>query len=582
MSLSFVVKVTWNRFVQNRASSLRIILELLISHVKALVNCDESSIVLYNSASEHFEIGASTDQAQVERRVRRTGGATRWIIDHGERLIVPDIEGDPFNPNPILVENGIRSYMGVPIAYGDMVEGVLYALYHSYHTPSDSELNLMEAAAALAGMTLVQTRMIDSLQDYNELNDTVMSLAVHDLKNPLNSLRGFYDLLLGDLPPLSPKHAEWSSFIHRCLDQIVELVESILSYKRVTAFGQLEQEPVELNMLVQAVAEENQPAVFAQTHDLIINTAPEPMLFLGDQFLLKQAVGNLVGNAIKYCPPGSTIILEAQRIAGRYVIAVKDNGPGLTVHQQAQLFQPFVRLDPDESGSGLGLSLVKRIVEKHDGRVSVQSAPGAGTTCYVQLPARLEMADPHEQFPVSSPLAAPTILRGSPRVRFQRGSSLQDTLNHIAYKASDLDHASGGASVILWSPRAEAYYLAATTLPGQTPQTPLSRIRRQAGATRWIIENHEALAVSNIDNDPFGANPLLRETGNHAYVGLPLHTAESVLGVLYLLSRQPHVVTWNELNRLQQIAHKATEAIIEAMVNESQTRWQQTVASNLD
>jgi signal transduction histidine kinase len=112
-----------------------------------------------------------------------------------------------------------------------------------------------------------------------------------------------------------------------------------------------------------------------------------------DPTLLRQAIANLVDNAIKYTQPGGRVTLRARQYDGRQMISVEDSGLGIAPTDQARLFEKFYRARrPDtlkEKGSGLGLAIVKSIIEQHGGRVSVESRLGVGSTFTVEIPARI-------------------------------------------------------------------------------------------------------------------------------------------------------------------------------------------------
>ena len=114
----------------NKHLDLSAILARVVHCTSLLMNCENASIVLWNSRMNRFERGDSSTAVgeQVANRVRSKDGATRWILDHKEPLLVSDVRQDPFNANIMIAENNIRAYMGVPIQQEDEVLGVLYAL----------------------------------------------------------------------------------------------------------------------------------------------------------------------------------------------------------------------------------------------------------------------------------------------------------------------------------------------------------------------------------------------------------------------------------------------------------------------
>lgn len=145
---------------------------------------------------------------------------------------------------------------------------------------------------------------------------------------------------------------------------------------------------------------------------------------------------------------------------------------------------------------------------------------------------------------------------------------LRATLARIVDITEWLLPATGGASVILWNAQEESYYISVTTVPGQHAQTTADHVRRQGGATRWIIDQRRPLAVPSLQKDPFGANPILKQFGLEAYIGVPLLAGDEVLGVLYAMERQPRIHSKNDLDFLKVLAGRAASAIVNARLFE--------------
>lgn len=140
-------------------------------------------------------------------------------------------------------------------------------------------------------------------------------------------------------------------------------------------------------------------------------------------------------------------------------------------------------------------------------------------------------------------------------------TELQNALENIVQVATDLLPATGGASVILWDERQQAFVQSAATVPGQAPQMTRQRVRQQGGATRWIIDHREPLVVSDIQADPFGANPVLAEYGLKAYAGMPLVAEDKSIGVLYALEQHERSYSPSDLDFLRALANRAAAAI---------------------
>jgi signal transduction histidine kinase len=373
----------------NASLDLTDILTQVTNSTRKLVGCDRSSVVLWNPDKAQFEVGASTDADDaVSQQLCRDGGASRWILDHGRPFVVPATSQDPFSSSQLTMEPGILAYVGVPLRHADQPLGVLYALYNRPRRFDQGELPLMQALADIAAIAVRNAQLVQALQRMNEFKDTLMQMAAHDLRNPLSEAIGFLSLLVEALGDVGPENEDYVARIQRALHRVDRLIEAILMHERATT-GQLERQPCDLNHIVELVAFEFEPIAAQKSQHLSLQQVATPLVVHGDSLLLQQAVGNLVSNAIRYTPTEGQITIQTQDSQDEFTVIVQDNGPGISPDDQHRLFHPFVRLKSAgrERGSGLGLSLVKTVVERHGGRISVESSPGQGTLFAIHLPA---------------------------------------------------------------------------------------------------------------------------------------------------------------------------------------------------
>jgi signal transduction histidine kinase len=173
------------------------------------------------------------------------------------------------------------------------------------------------------------------------------------------------------------------------VEQLIELAENLLLLSRLRMENALPRRTVELEPLVIDVVDTG--ARLADGRGVIVRLGPvEPLVVRGDQLTLRRAIVNLVENAIKFTGAGGTVELSLERDGQHAVVAVRDTGVGMNPEDAERIFEPFVRLDgartTDNGGAGLGLSIVHSIVVAHDGRLSVQTAPGVGSTFTMRLP----------------------------------------------------------------------------------------------------------------------------------------------------------------------------------------------------
>lgn len=233
----------------------------------------------------------------------------------------------------------------------------------------------------------------ERLRKLDRMKDEFIALVSHELRTPLTSICGYLELLLQDdvMADLPAAQLNWLQVIDRNAERLLRLVEDLLLTAQASA-GNLALEKAELDVaaVVAQAVQAGTPVAAARGISLTCSAEPLP-LTSGDRLRIGQVVDNLVSNALKFTPAGGSVEVRAYPHRSAVRIEVTDTGMGIAEHEQAQLFERFFRTARAQEqaipGVGLGLSISKAIVEAHDGRISVKSAEGAGTTFFVDLPA---------------------------------------------------------------------------------------------------------------------------------------------------------------------------------------------------
>ncbi|GIZ50466.1 hybrid sensor histidine kinase/response regulator [Noviherbaspirillum aridicola] len=228
--------------------------------------------------------------------------------------------------------------------------------------------------------------------DADSRKDEFLATLAHELRNPLGPIRSAVDLLRMTGSGEAQVQERARDMISRQVDHLVRLVDDLLDISRISQ-GKITLQPknLELKALVSSALETAQPFITARQHQLNVLLPEQDVWVYGDAVRLAQVLGNLLHNAAKYTPKGGTITLNAAIVGEELMLTVKDTGIGITLDAIDGIFDLFAQGDvaPDQAqnGLGIGLSLVKKLVQLHNGRVYAYSAgPGTGSTFSVCLP----------------------------------------------------------------------------------------------------------------------------------------------------------------------------------------------------
>lgn len=212
----------------------------------------------------------------------------------------------------------------------------------------------------------------------------------HELRTPLNAILGFSesirDIRMG---PIGTKaYRDYAGHIHESGEHLLSLINDILDMSRIES-GRMELK-IEMNRALELI-QECSAMVEGDAHsrgiNLTLSCAPGDLIVFGDRRAIKQIIINLLSNAVKFTPESGQVKIAARYlVSGNTEITVTDDGIGMPKESLQSVFEPFVRLAQTESGTGLGLPLAKGLVDMHGGTLTLDSAPGEGTTARLEFP----------------------------------------------------------------------------------------------------------------------------------------------------------------------------------------------------
>ena len=262
-------------------------------------------------------------------------------------------------------------------------------------------------------------RLLRDMREADRRKDSFIATLAHELRNPLAPIRNAAAVLRFS-PDLDPKLRWCRDVIDRQVRHMSVLLEDLLDVSRLTRDTiLLRWDRVELGTVIVQAVETTRPFIEERQHKLALDLPAEPVEVEGDLNRLVQIFGNLLSNAAKYTPPGGAIVVRAVRHHSEVVVSVRDTGIGIDGAHLARIFELFSQINPKpeaaDSGLGIGLALVKGLVERHHGTVIAHSdGPGTGTEFVVTLPVAAPRLRPQELPP--APSRDPRIIDLSRRV----------------------------------------------------------------------------------------------------------------------------------------------------------------------
>lgn len=324
---------------------------------------------------------------------RRTGGLTEAVFDGGEPLLIGDLMEAGLPLRRLVGEESAhaRSYVGVPARAGRRLMGVLSVQAYRPHVFGHGETELIAQVGRQLADAIVSSRRVARMRrrldemdrSQRERTDFLVGVA-HDMRSPLAGIIGFarileeLDSVTGD-----PMALEAVRFIAAESQRLADLVAELVDLGRVDlGEATLEREPLDLRRAAEHAVESVRGRF--PGHRFVVR-APQPVPVEADLLRLDRVIVNLVENAAVHGPQGGLVTIDVAREGEEAVLAVSDRGTGVSPEERDRVFERFVRLDGSSAGSGIGLYLVKGLVEAHGGSVSVDDAPGGGARFTVRL-----------------------------------------------------------------------------------------------------------------------------------------------------------------------------------------------------
>jgi len=386
---------------------LETVLTTIVSRAVQLSGLDGGVVFEYDEGAEEFvqraaaETGGVLAQARRGTRFRKGEGVLGQTAITLEPVQVRDITVPGAYDSRLrenLIESGIRAILAVPMVHQSRLIGCLGVTRNRPGNFPVETIELLRTFATQSALAIQNARLFHEIADKSRQLEAAslhksefLANMSHELRTPLNAVIGFSEVLLQRMfGELNDKQDEYLKDIYASGQHLLSLINDILDLSKIEA-GRMELAsapfhlPGTLDNAVTLVKER------AGRHGIALQLDVDPVLgeVAGDERKIKQVLLNLLSNAVKFTPQGGRISLKAGRRDGAVEISVTDTGIGIAPEDQAAIFEEFRQVGSDErkrEGTGLGLTLAKKFVELHGGRIWVESEPGRGSTFTFTLP----------------------------------------------------------------------------------------------------------------------------------------------------------------------------------------------------
>jgi PAS domain S-box-containing protein len=375
------------------------LLDELLERVRELLRADAAAVLLQSSEGRglvpHTVVGPEGAVTQELKAAKGHGIALRIAASRAP-LLIPDLTGIDVVGTSLF--DSIRSLMGAPLMIEGDIIGVIYAVSANINHFSENDLPSLQLVADRVALAIEHARLYEaeqgarlSAEAANRMKDEFLATVSHELRSPLNAVLGWMKLLrAGRLDEEASAHA--LETIERSAKTQNRIINDLLDVSRIIS-GKLllKVRPIEPVRIIQAAIEAVRPAADAKGIELKNSLDPAAGPLSGDADRLQQIVWNLLSNAIKFTPSGGVVEVMLERKERQAQIVVRDSGIGISPDFLPYVFDRFRQADASSSrrqgGLGLGLAIVRHLVELHGGTVAVRSdGEGTGSNFIVMLP----------------------------------------------------------------------------------------------------------------------------------------------------------------------------------------------------
>jgi signal transduction histidine kinase len=394
------------RVISSSTTDVLPVFEAIVKRARDLGGADYANVFHYADGLIHYVTGTDTREAWIQFVRARSpwkpdrSTLTGRVIVSGKPEYIPDVSQDPEWDQGMLVgsDNSARRLLGVPMVKDGQSIGVLLV---SWKTPGEvppKYIQLLQTFADQAVIAIENVRLFNEIQEKsrqleiaNQHKSEFLANMSHELRTPLNAIIGFSEVMLSGMTgAMAEKQKEFIGDIRDSGKHLLGLINDILDLSKIEA-GRMELDVARFDLREAMGNAMTLVRGRAERHGIELDAeiAPDVGDYDGDERKFKQIMLNLLTNAVKFTPEGGCVRIAAEHVDGNYVFSVQDSGIGIAPEDHDRIFEEFRQVGDVEhkaEGTGLGLTLTRKLVELHGGRIRVESAVGKGSKFTFNLP----------------------------------------------------------------------------------------------------------------------------------------------------------------------------------------------------
>jgi signal transduction histidine kinase/HD-GYP domain-containing protein (c-di-GMP phosphodiesterase class II) len=569
----------------NAAMSLETLLKIIAKEATLLLERPWASIVLFNQKQEVTHsvfVGVNQNrELKLEKKMRR-GGLSEWIWTHNTPIVVEDAMRDRrANYSEFLGHFGIRSIVGFPLTTGKQVMGIVFTGDFAPRSMSEQHMRLLTTLCQQLSIAIEKSRLYDSLErKIRELErhlDTLEKTSIlksdfvshvsHELRTPLTSIKAYVEALVENSDdPRFIQRKEFLDIVSKETNRLIRIVNDVLDVSKIE-FGQrpMTRTPVDLGAVVADVFDMLSPSLRERQVRVEADVPSDLPRIEGDADLIKQVFINLISNAVKYSPRGTTVTVAAREEAVNILVSVADQGVGIPKDEIGNVFDKYFRArsqkESQMEGLGLGLAIVKNIVEQHGGSVRVESKEGSGSTFFFTLPREHCFND----------------LIGYIGEVVDARDQLHEMLELIVRMIAELLNAKRVSLMLLDKTRSELFIKMSFGIEEWVVEN--TRVRVGQGIAGMVVESGEPLLIANIEENDIYIAPNSPQYDTVSLVSVPLRVNDVVVGVINVNNKtNGRPFDRDDLNLLISFSERISRALERVrVVDDSHTFLQDTI-----